>query len=266
MKQFNFKLMAVLATVFMAGFASCDKDDNDTGEITDEFTIYLYGNDSWTPFEDERNVVFTVSPNDIIDITDDGTEVVFTGLAVGEATITATASSGVKKAKVYVRAMEAGMSFSIAAASIHYDHHNGETSTLTFDNYGKRCRLDTWGDDHSAFIFDGIGRHYYVCGSDGWVELAFNDMYLAGVVGAYLYDANAKALLMAPGISQMPNQTIAGKSCTVIGGTTPNGETIIYAGWSNMLFKVSNDTDTFEAVSFTTTVPANAFTQTVDIF
>ena len=40
MKRFNFKQMAVLAAVFMAGFASCD-DGGEPEEVTDNVTVTI---------------------------------------------------------------------------------------------------------------------------------------------------------------------------------------------------------------------------------
>ncbi|MDR2978844.1 MAG: hypothetical protein LBV02_00130 [Bacteroidales bacterium] len=267
-------ITCLVATMFIS--VSCEKPDNGSNSnegAGKEFTITVWGSDSWRPFDGKTDVTFDVSPADIIGMTDNGSEVTFTGLAEGDAVITATAGSDIRKATVHVRPMTGGGSFAIKAASIHYDHNGSNRSALSFDEYGKQCRLDTWNSDgeQNVFIFDGIAKKYYLYDVDeGWIDMTtvapWNDAWSSQIIAAYTYDDKEKYLLMLPYVERKPNQTIVGKSCRVVGGTS-EGYTILLAGWGNLIFKIEGeDYDEMTATSFIEAVPSNAFTQTVDIF
>jgi hypothetical protein len=102
--------LAVVTTVF----ASCEKPndgENQTSGEDVEFTVYVFGKDSWTPFTGKTGVKFTNSDTNVLSITDNGTTVEFTGKQVGESTITATLGEQTLKALVRVRAMEGGKKY-----------------------------------------------------------------------------------------------------------------------------------------------------------
>ena len=102
--------LAVVTTVF----AACEKPDEDnvqTGGEDVEFTIYVFGKESWTPFTGKTGVTFTNSDNEVLSIKDNGTTVEFTGKEIGNSTITATLGEQMLKALVRVRGMEGGKKY-----------------------------------------------------------------------------------------------------------------------------------------------------------
>jgi hypothetical protein len=160
--------------------------------------------------------------------------------------------------------------FSVKCASVHYQHIDGTSSRFTFDDYRQRARIDAWGDDgeHGIVIIDAVDRHYYIYAQNNeaehWEAPTYSESYIPGIVASYQYDLNAQAISMLPGARQS-TETIAGKSCTVV-TFTAGSETVSYAGWSNILFKITTGSEGMTADSFSATVPANAFAQTVNIF
>jgi len=73
-----------------------------------EFTIYVFGKDSWTPFTGKSGVTFANSDDNVLSITNNGATVEFTGKTVGNSTISATIGEQTLKALVRVRAVEGG--------------------------------------------------------------------------------------------------------------------------------------------------------------
>lgn len=67
-----------------------------------EYTIVIDGSDSWTPFSDGSSITFETAESGVISTSNDGKTVTFTGLAVGETTITATYGDKTAKALVKV--------------------------------------------------------------------------------------------------------------------------------------------------------------------
>ena len=125
-----------------AVFASCEKKPDDgekpTGGEDVEFTIYVFGKDSWTPFAGKTGVSFSNSDNDVLSITDNGTKVEFTGKQVGNSTITATFGEQTLKALVRVRGMEGGKKYitynkPVTAYYIEYTE-DGESKFEAYEN------------------------------------------------------------------------------------------------------------------------------------
>ena len=93
MKKF---LTLSLAILMILSLTACINKNYDT-----DFIIVLGGQYSWTPFgNNSSNVTFTVSDEEMLSIGVNGNTVTFSGLAAGEAFITAT--SGTKEAKAYI--------------------------------------------------------------------------------------------------------------------------------------------------------------------
>jgi hypothetical protein len=94
--------------------AAADRDDPDdtdaanSGDYDATYTIYIDGADEWTPFPGSSGVTFAHSEESVLDVSDDGAKIAFTGKQVGESVITATLDGKEAKALVRVRAREAG--------------------------------------------------------------------------------------------------------------------------------------------------------------
>lgn len=103
----------LLSLLMLFSLAACGEDSGGGGgggstappEGYDaEYTIVIDGSDSWTPFSDGSNVSFETADSGVISTSDDGKMVTFTGLAVGETTI--TAAYGDKTAKALVKVVK----------------------------------------------------------------------------------------------------------------------------------------------------------------
>ena len=101
------KILALaLALMMVLVLAACGDGGGDGSEKPPEgydaaYTIVIDGSDSWTPFENGSCVTFANSKADVISISDNGKAVTFTGLAVGEAEITATSGSDTAKYSIF---------------------------------------------------------------------------------------------------------------------------------------------------------------------
>ena len=157
--------LAVTTTVF----ASCEKDPKTTGEEDVEFTINVFGKDSWTPFAGKTGVNFTNSDNDVLSVTDNGTTVEFTGKQVGEATITAKLGEETLKALVRVRAVEGGKKYitynkPVTAYYIEYTE-DGESK---FEAYENKEYCHSFGD---YYIYIGAEEIDYTwAGNNHWYK------------------------------------------------------------------------------------------------
>ena len=111
-------------------FASSEKPSALTGETDVEFNIYVFGKYQWTPFAGKTGITFTNSDDNVLSITDNGTELEFTGKQVGESTITATLGEQTLKALVRVRAVEAGKKYFTynKPVTAYYIEYNGGMS------------------------------------------------------------------------------------------------------------------------------------------
>jgi hypothetical protein len=116
-------LLFLLAAVMVLSLAACGENNStpsgDTGNTSGnepsappdgwatEYTILIGGSDEWTPFAGKSGVTFASSDDKVIDVSDDGTTVEFTGKKGGEAVITAIFDGPESKAIVRVRAAQA---------------------------------------------------------------------------------------------------------------------------------------------------------------
>jgi hypothetical protein len=170
----------------------------------------------------------------------------------------------------------------ISEASVRY-LMNGTETIFTFDNYGKRTRIDMFDTDgsKSIMIADSIAQKCYMYDEDeGWTEQPFSD-YGATIQLFVAYFVTAPASYIA--LSQFPagygitftqtTQTIAGKATTIYKlefdetlYPEEGGGYFSYGFWNGitMLMESSEEGVILVAQAVVTNVPDEAFTQTVD--
>jgi hypothetical protein len=155
--------------------------------------------------------------------------------------------------------------FTVEKASISYII-DGQNMILTFDSFGKRIRWDTdYGtEDHSVIIFDDLAQVYTVSSDGAWIDMPYTGGYAEALFSVFIYRGDMYAGI--PGFSTLPNETIAGKSCSVIGYT--DGECYVkMAGWNGLLMLTEDCNGVSLAVTAVSLkVPQNAFTKTVNVF
>jgi hypothetical protein len=158
--------------------------------------------------------------------------------------------------------------FTVDKASVTYII-DGDEMIITFDAYGKRLRMDTdYGTDrHSVVIFDDIAQSYFVGGSaEQWFSLPYEGMSATaeGMLAIFLFRDELYENL--PGFAELSNETIAGKACRII-TYTYDGCQIKYGGWNGLVMLIEDCEGTsLVATNVSLNVPANAFTQTLNIF
>jgi hypothetical protein len=158
--------------------------------------------------------------------------------------------------------------FTINAASITY-LMNGTEAIITFDNFGKRMRWDmNYGtEDHAVILFNELTGTYSFGIAGFWIDQPYEGQSVGVIFGGFVYDEAIYSQI--PGFTVMPNETIAGKSCTVFTYTdAEEGCTVKIGTWNGLLLLVD---DCEEGVAMAATdvnlnVPANAFTKTMDVF
>jgi hypothetical protein len=108
-------LIILLAVALLFSLAACgivNPVGNEPSAPPDgwaaEYTILVGGSDEWTPFSGKSDVTFANSDDKVIDVSDNGKTIEFTGKKVGEAIITATLDGTESKVLVRVRAAESG--------------------------------------------------------------------------------------------------------------------------------------------------------------
>jgi hypothetical protein len=155
--------------------------------------------------------------------------------------------------------------FTIDKASITYIL-DGQTTILTFDNFGKRIRWDmSYGTDgHSVIIFDDLAQ-LYVVGAEGiWMDMPYAGASAEALFSAFVYRGDLYGI--APGFTTLPNETIAGKSCSVVRYDN-DGCPVKIGGWNGLILLMENcDSVILAATNINLNVPSNAFNKTMDIF
>jgi len=149
-----------------------------------------------------------------------------------------------------------------------------ETHKITFDNSGKRMRLERlFSDAYDIVIYDLIAEKKYILYPEAKVyyEIPYPDY---GELYIYLFlgdDYNSEWRNL-PGFSKQANKTIAGKNCTVY-SWTDDGQTFEWGGWNRISFWMhvytgapeTNYSYRMEATSFNeNTPPASSFEPPVD--
>jgi hypothetical protein len=104
-----------------------------------------------------------------------------------------------------------GAVFTIDKASITYIME-GESIIITFDNFGKRIRLDSnYGtNDHSVIIFDDLTKTYVIGSAGKWIDMEYSENYAQSLFSIFIYEPYTTL----PNLSTLPKETIAGKSCS----------------------------------------------------
>jgi hypothetical protein len=154
--------------------------------------------------------------------------------------------------------------FTISGASITYIMDGGEV-IFTFDNYGKRFRIDMgYGtEEHIALILNSLTKMYAMGFGGIWMDLPYesNDSM------EMLFVFDEASLAAMPGYTSLPNETIAGKSCKVF-TYMADGNCLTKVGtWNGLLLlSESCEGDVLVATNVNLNVPANAFTKTMNIF
>jgi protocatechuate 3,4-dioxygenase beta subunit len=158
-----------------------------------------------------------------------------------------------------------GSIFAIDKASVTYII-DGDEVIITFDNNGKRLRLDSnYGkEDHGVIIFDELARIYTIGASGFWMDFPYEGTSAGVVFGGFIYDEAIYSQL--PGFTALPNETIAGKSCKVF-SYTEDGCAYKMGTWNGLLMLVEGcDGVTMVATNVNLNVPSNAFSKTMNIF
>jgi hypothetical protein len=162
---------------------------------------------------------------------------------------------------------EPQVGFCLSEASVIY-LMSGEEMILTYDNYGRRSRMDNDYDedptnpDHFVVISDSTTMMNYIyTGSDEWETLPFSEYGALSMPFFTLFN-------FPTGIPdwQTSTEVIAGKSCTIYQMDFPGGYYKIGI-WNCllMLMETQEDGVMIIAKSVVTDVPDAAFTQTVPV-
>jgi hypothetical protein len=163
-----------------------------TDDYDAEYTIYLEDKDEWTPFPGSTGVVFVISEEGVLQVSDDGAKIAFTGKQVGESVITATLDGQEAKALVRVRAREGGSAWMLridevtvldvmSLAVVNYDidlaaTHNGADM---FGEYTGEIAVEYSADLSGLQSFlnmSGMSMDYK---TDGWFKNTAFRMELA---------------------------------------------------------------------------------------
>ncbi|MDR1811027.1 MAG: carboxypeptidase-like regulatory domain-containing protein [Prevotella sp.] len=153
----------------------------------------------------------------------------------------------------------------------------GATQRLTFDNYGRRMRMET--DDEGevyAIVIDSIAKKFYMLTGSTWMDitlmlpweslnLAMGDE-LSEMSELYKMLTSPPSYYISQGLThQATPQTIAGKSCDVYSGTGINSDTgqsgtVRVAKWNGLTMMIEFDgTVELIATSVTLDVPDSLF-------
>ena len=95
------------------GATGQNNSTTETDKADKEFTIYVNGTDEWTPFPGESGVTFEIPNDSTLSCDINGGTLEFTGLNIGDVTISATLNGKKVLAHVRVRAMEGGQTWTI---------------------------------------------------------------------------------------------------------------------------------------------------------
>jgi uncharacterized lipoprotein YehR (DUF1307 family) len=113
MKKLFLLLLAAVMVFSLAACGTANTGSNNEPSAppegwAKEFTVYIGGSDEWTPYAGKSGVTFANSDKKVLEISDNGAKVEFTGLIAGDSVITATLDETESKALVHVRAVEVG--------------------------------------------------------------------------------------------------------------------------------------------------------------
>ena len=254
-KKSIFAMFALMAVSAM--FVGCEKEDPNNPNDA-EFTVYVYFGDEWTPFEGQTGVQFSLDKQGVIAIEDDGTTVSFVGLTVGQAVITAVKGSETAKATVNVIAATGGEDNVPKSGCIKYQNtSDGSIFVITFDEYGKKFRIDELVDYFAVSVINDIDRTAFGYDKEhGWVDVPYTyDGWAAYETSVFLWKTY-KAVAM---FGQKGTAVIAGKTCNTY--TLP--ENIVLAEWNGIMLKMAGSGENCTAIQVIEPIPSNAFTKTL---
>lgn len=155
--------------------------------------------------------------------------------------------------------------FTIDKASVTYIM-DGQAAIFTFDNFGKRIRWDmNYGEnDHTVIIFDDLTQSYTIGVSGMWVDMPYADVSAEMLFSSFFYRGDLYAI--APGFTTLANETVAGKSCSVVSFDN-NGCTTKIGGWNGLIMLMEDcEGVVLAATNINLNVPSNAFSKTMNIF
>lgn len=182
----------------------------------------------------------------------------------------------------------------LKAFAVKYVNENGTTYIYSTD--GKQKRLDTfwektgYDDDYNEFTYTEHEVHLFFSGKEdpvSYVDKAWKVSFVASQhIGNFrsMIGDKSELYMNLGGFSPAGETTILGKPCKVYAGTTQkmvnargiqiagydpiNDESIQgeFAVWNGIVLDIKkNNTSTFKAEAFTTDVPAEAFTKTIEV-
>lgn len=195
------KWFAILLSLLMLfSLAACGEDSGGSGggsggteppEGYDaEYTVVIDGSDSWTPFEDGSGVTFVSGDGGVISTSDDGKTVTFTGLAVGETTI--TASSGDQTAKALVKVVKRSASESDGGGDDDAEFTGVYRYDPPTDNFCIEIKYTENGENHTN-TYGKIGSEEAgIYGQSDWQEFCnvSTGSYYTVVDGKWYEDVN----------------------------------------------------------------------------
>jgi hypothetical protein len=159
---------------------------------------------------------------------------------------------------------EPGHGIPLRQASITY-HLTGQTLIFTFDNYGRRVRVDqNYGtDQHSVVIFDDLEQRALLGAGATWMEATCTGEEAENEYKKYTYTSFFESI---PGLSILDYETIAGKQCSVITYNTGDCYTK-YGGWDGIIMLMEDCRSVaMIATNVSPDIPADAFTRTMNVF
>ncbi len=162
-------LLLSLLTLLTLTACGANAPDYDTS-----FTIFVNGEESWTPFPGKTDVVFTVSKDNILALRPGKTSVDFTGSQVGKTVITAKCDGKTAKARVEVKEMQLVIAYQYTPPQDNYHIE----SKITSNGYSYREGYAKIGDEEAMFDesndwrqFSNISTGAYYTVIDGhWYE------------------------------------------------------------------------------------------------
>jgi hypothetical protein len=232
-------LLFMLAAVMVFSLAACGTANTGSNNEPSappegwakEFTVYIGGSDEWTPFVGKSGVTFANSDSKVLEISDNGAKVEFTGLIAGDSVITATLDGTESKALVHVRAV-AGNSGTDKAkvplirelpGSFHIELNDGSIEILVKDSYGVKDSDGIRNETPFGSFANGDGSKWYdMTGMSGYTSEKFTQrLSEEGYYGtlstfriAILY-SNGSAVDDISQFDTGKSETIAGVKCNI---------------------------------------------------
>ena len=146
-----------------------------------------------------------------------------------------------------------------AKGAVKYDLSTGGQMALTFDGSKNLYRSDSWNSGiHTISITDTKNKTVDMYNSYTWTSMTYTDPQ----------SGSAPNTSDAAKVENLPDKTIAGKTCKAYKVTPKTGSQYIYAIWQGltMYYEDLSSGVKMTATSATLTVPANAFSkETIEV-